>query len=220
MGRIDVHVVPDPNTNLGLMRSGVIDFNLIAPAQRKSLEHDVGVRFLRTPTALVAGLAINLAHPPLDDPVVRRAIAESIDRQAISRLITLGKYPVVNSDRPGFSFAQDPSIREPGFDPDAADRDFAKAGWQHGPGGILVKDGHVFEMTYVLFPESATGVRIGTFVQQELSNRGVEVAQKIISSKEMFLPEFGLLALGQYDMAYVPWTMSADPDDSFLFGVR
>ncbi len=41
---------------------------------------------------------------------------------------------------------------------------------------------------------------------------------KSVSNAQLFLPasQGGLLATGQFDMAYVPWPMGADPDDSFL----
>ena len=57
------------------------------------------------------------------------ALAASIDRTAISAKITLGKYPVADSDRPRSSWAHDAAVREPGYDPAAADRLLDAAGW-------------------------------------------------------------------------------------------
>ena len=37
---------------------------------------------------------------------------------------------------------------------------------------------------------------------------------KSISNAQLFLPRSGALAAGAFDLAYVPWTMGADPDDS------
>ena len=112
-----VRVVPDPTTNLLLMQSGQLDWNLVAPAQLAILRKTPGIGLLKVPTAVVAGLAFNTRNPPLDDVRVRRAIAFSIDRDSISRKITLGTYPVTNMLQPQFSWAFDPSVREPGYDP-------------------------------------------------------------------------------------------------------
>ena len=217
--RIEVRVVPDPGTNYTLLRTGELDWNLLSPAQRESLRTAAGLAFRTVPVALVAGIAINTTHPPLDDARVRRALAASIDRASISRKITFGRYPVVDTAQPIGSWARDPAVREPGYDPAAADRLFDAAGWVRGADGTRVKNGLPLALTYVQFPESQTGVRVATFVQSELSARGVRVTIKSLSNAQLFLPraQGGTLATGAFDLAYVPWQLGADPDDSFLF---
>jgi peptide/nickel transport system substrate-binding protein len=216
--RLDVHVVPDPGTNLTLLQSGAIDWNLIAPAQQAALANRPDLRFRYVPLALVAGIALNTRRAPLADVRVRRALAASVDRERISSAITFGRYPVVDTAQPLFSWARDPSVKEPRFDPAAADRLFDRAGWRRGPDGLRRKDGKPFALTYVQFPESTTGVRVATFVQSELRARGIAVTVKSVSNAQLFLPadRGGLLARGDFDLAYVPWPMGADPDDSFL----
>jgi peptide/nickel transport system substrate-binding protein len=219
--RLDVRIVPDPQTNLTLLRSGELDFNLVAPAQAAGLERDSRqLAFATASTALIAGIAVNLAHPPLDDARVRRALALGIDRAGVSAKITLGRYPVAQSDRPRFSWAYDARIAQPGFDPAASDRAFEAAGWRRGPGGIRRKNGRPLALTYVQFPETSTGVATAAVVQRELYERGVDVTIKSISNAQLFLPasDGGTLANGRFDLAYVPWSMGADPDDRFLLG--
>ena len=220
VGRIDVRIVPDPQSNMALMQSGDLDFNLVAPAQWSALQKTSTFAYAYASTALIAGIALDVEHAPLDDAAVRRAIARSIDRRGISAKITLGRYPVAESDRPRFSFAYDDSIREPQYDPANADRAFAAAGWKRGPDGMRRKNGRALALTYVQFPETATGVRTAVFVQRELRERGVDVSIKSISNAQLFLParDGGTLASGNFDLAYVPWAMGADPDDRFLLG--
>lgn len=221
IARVDVRIVPDPGTNLTLLQSGELDFNLVAPSQQATLlKNATGLQYAYAPTALIAGVAFNLAHPPLDDARVRRAIVAAIDRTGISKKITLGRYPVAQSDRPRFSFAYDPSVAEPAYDIAAADRDLDASGWRRGTGGIRRKGGHALALTYVQFPESTTGVRVAAVVQRELFERGIDVTIKSISNAQLFLParDGGALASGKFDLAYVPWAMGADPDDRFLLG--
>ena len=221
VARLDVRIVPDPQTNLTLLQSGALDFNLVAPAQWAALRRSgAALRYAQAPTALIAGIALNVTHPPLDDPRVRRALVQSIDRAGISAKIALGRYPVADSDRPRFSWAYDAGVREPAFDPPAADRAFDAAGWLRGVGGVRRKHGVPLELTYVQFPETTTGVRTAEVVQRELFERGLDVTLKSISNAQLFLParEGGALAAGRFDLAYVPWAMGADPDDRFLLG--
>jgi len=217
---LDVRIVPDPQTNLTLLRSGAIDFVLVAPSQVPALGGTPGLTFPSVATALVAGIAMNVEHPPLDDPRVRRALAAAIDRGGISKKITLGRYPVAQSDRPRFSWAYDAAVAQPAFDPGAADRDLDAAGWRRGPDGRRRKAGHPLALEYVQFPETTTGVRTAAVVQRELDERGVSVTIVPVSNAQLFLPaaDGGVLARGKFDLAYVPWAMGADPDDRFLYG--
>jgi peptide/nickel transport system substrate-binding protein len=125
---------------------------------------------------------------------------------------------VTNMLQPQFSWAFDPSVREPVYDPAAADRLFDDAGWRRGSDGLRRRGGEALRLLYVQFPESATGVRVATAVQAELRERGVDVTVKAVANAQLFLPRTGVLAVGNFDIAYVPWTMGADPDDSSVLG--
>ncbi|MHB8145979.1 MAG: ABC transporter substrate-binding protein [Vulcanimicrobiaceae bacterium] len=213
---LDIRIIPDPSTNLVMLQSGQLDWNLIAPMQEQILRGNPGIRFRTTPTAVVAGIAFNTTHEPLDDIRVRRAIAMSINRGAISAKITLGAYPVTGMVQPQFSWAYDPSVKEPGYDPSRADALLTTAGWIRGANGMRSKRGVPLHLTYVQFPESVTGVAIATAVQAELRTRGIAVTIKSVSNAQLFLPGRGTLASGAFDMAYIPWTLGADPDDSAI----
>ncbi len=212
---LDVRITPDPSTNLVMLQSGGLDWNLIAPAQHQIVARAPHLRFISTPTAVVAALVFNTKHAPLDDVRVRRALAFAVDRTGISAKITLGKYPVTNMLQPQFSWAYDPTIHQPAYDVRAADALFDAAGWKRGKDGMRQRDGARLHLTYVQFPESSTGVRVATTVQAALRERGINVTVKSISNAQMFLPKSGTLATGGFDLAYVPFTMGADPDDSF-----
>jgi peptide/nickel transport system substrate-binding protein len=215
-----IRTIADPSTNLLLLQSGELDWNLLAPAQLAVVRGDPHLRFISVPTAVVAGLALNTEHVPLDSAAVRRAIAMSIDRREISRKITLGIYPVTDMIQPRFSWAFDPAVREPGYDPARADRLFDEAGWRRGPDGMRRRGGSLLRFVYVQFPESTTGVHVATAVQAALRDRGIDVVVKSVSNAQLFLPQTGVLSTGNFDLAYVPWTMGTDPDDSSVLRCR
>jgi len=218
VGTLVVNTIPDPSTNLLLLQSGALDWNLLAPAQLAVVRGDSRIAFVAVPTAVVAGLAFNTAHRPLDDVRVRRAIAMSIDRNSISRKITLGFYPVTDMIQPRFSWAFDAAVREPSYDPRRADSLLDAAGWLRGADGMRSRHGVPMHLAYVQFPESATGVRVAVATAAALRQRGIDVTIKSVSNAQLFLPRTGVLAAGTFDVAYVPWTMGADPDDSAVLG--
>jgi len=219
IARIDARIVSDPGTNLTLLRTGEIDWNLIAPIQQKTLAGRTDLHYRYVPLAVVFGITINTTHPPLDDVRVRRALAASIDRAGISTKITYGRYPVIDTAQPLSSWARDPAVKLPAYDPRAADALLDTAGWPRGSDGMRAKNGKPLAVSYVQFPESTTGVRAATVIQAELKLRGIAMAIRSVPNAQLFLPKSqgGTLATGEYDLAYVPWPMGADPDDSFMF---
>jgi len=216
--RLDVRIVTDPQTNFTLLKSGGIDWNLIAPVQRAALAGVADLHLRSAPLMLIAGIAFNVTHPPLDDVRVRRAIAASIDRATISQKLTFGAYPPVDTAQPLASWARDPQVRLPAFAPASADALLDAAGWRRGPNGMRERACRPLALTYVQFPESTTGVRVAQFVQNELRARGIDLTIKSVSNAQLFLPaaDGGSLAKGDFDLAYVPWAMGLDPDDAFL----
>jgi peptide/nickel transport system substrate-binding protein len=218
VARLDVRVIPDPGANFTALESGALDWNLVSPAQQQAILHRPGLAFRSVPLALIAGVAFNTTHPPLDDVRVRRAIAAAIDRRAISDKITFKRYPVVDTAQPLGSWARDPAVHLPAYDPVLADRLLDAAGWRRGAGGMRAKNGTPLALTYVQFPESQTGVRVAAFIERALRARGIDLSLKSVTNAKLFLPkaEGGTLASGDFDLAYVPWPMGADPDDSFL----
>jgi peptide/nickel transport system substrate-binding protein len=216
--RLDIRIVPDPGTNFTSLLSGALDWNLISPVQQQAMLGRAGIAFTYVPLALIAGVALNTAHPPLDDVRVRRAIAAAIDRQTISDKLTFKRYPVVDTAQALGSWARDPAVHLPAYDPAAADRLLDAAGWLRGSDGIRMKGGKRLALTYVQFPESQTGVRVAAFIERALHARGMDVTLKSVTNAKLFLPKSagGALASGAFDLAYVPWSMGADPDDSFL----
>jgi peptide/nickel transport system substrate-binding protein len=216
--RLDIRIIPDVATNLVLLQSRELDWNLIAPVQQNVLRSHPDIVYRYEPTSVVAGLVLNLSHPPLDDVRVRQALAMSIDRAGISRKITLGQYPVTDALQPRFSWAFDASVREPQYDPPAADKLLDAAGWRRGSDGMRTKTGAMLTLVYVQFKETATGMRVATMVQAELRKRGIDVEMKTVSNAQLFLPRTGVLASGNFDLAYVPFTMGSDPDDSSILG--
>ena len=214
--RAIANVIPDFNTDLMQLRAGELDWSLLSPAQRIALGRMRGIRFVDVPFAGYGALTFNVRHPPFDDGRLRRAIAQSIDRHRLSQAITQGRYPVAESDQPRFSWAHDPSVRMPAYDPSAADRGFDAAGWRVGRNGVRQRHGQPLEINLTVFPEGDTAVRTAVYVQEMLATRGVAVSIKRVTLAHFYLPKSagGLLMSGNYDLAYFAWRSGQDPDDS------
>jgi peptide/nickel transport system substrate-binding protein len=125
---------------------------------------------------------------------------------------------VADSDQPPFSWAFDSSVKQPGFDPNAADAALDALGWRRGPDGMRRKDGSPLSIVFATFPEGDTAVRTAVFVQAMLRDRGIAVTVKRVTLTQFYLPKAdgGLLMSGGFDLAYMAWRTGVDPDDSDL----
>ncbi|HXW76893.1 MAG TPA: peptide ABC transporter substrate-binding protein [Candidatus Eremiobacteraceae bacterium] len=220
--RLIVREVPDVNTDLTMLQSGDLDWSLISPAERAGIEHDADIHFVFAPFSGFGALAFNCRRFPFEDVRLRRAVALSIDRAALSSDITRGQYPVTDSDQPVFSWAYDPMAVEPLFNPKAVDMLFDRLGWRLSKDGLRRKDGQLLSIVLVTFPEGDTAVRSAIYVQEMLRERGLDVTLKRVTLAQFYLPasEHGLLMSGNFDLAYIALRSGGDPDDSDLLTCR
>ena len=140
-------------------------------------------------------LYLNMKFKPMQDVRVRRAINMAIDREGIARDIYRGtgraEYGMLS---PGTD-AYDPAFRSYKYDPDAAKKLLAEAGYPNG-----------FKMVYQL-PQYGTGEVVETWIQRNLKAIGVDAEMR----KYEWVTYMGLWAKGMsadVGMNEIGWGMS------------
>jgi peptide/nickel transport system substrate-binding protein len=141
-------------------------------------------------------LMIQNAHPPFDQPEVRRAISSLIDRDAVVALAyegttipAQGIWPSYDALTPYMDAIADLQAEYPvTYDPARAEELFAAAGVK--PGDIT--------MRYLVESDSVEQVKVAAVVSDQLSAAGidVQVEQMAASAREP------LLLAGDYDLAF------------------
>ena len=223
ISRIEIQIVPDINTAATLWKSGALDLVIGRVQSGRSfldaLRTRPGARIVLRPHYEFDFVLLNLAHPPLDDVRVRRALAMSIDRKRIMHDLN-GELSVDGeSDRLPGQFAYDASVVQPRYDPAAAARLLDAAGWRAGPDGTRRKNGRALALEFVATTESKTTERFGLYAQQELAKIGVRTELKsynynvIWASKQ----DNGIFQNGRFDVTYSGWQPNTVADHSYLF---
>jgi peptide/nickel transport system substrate-binding protein len=121
----------------GALRSGEVDVLLstsLEGDQQLSLHQDAGRGRLREgvgPALEIGYLTLLSDQPPLQNPVVRRAIAHSLDHELISQRVTHGLRPPLRDLVPPSLPGSVPSAW-PAYDPAAARSLFRRAGYCRG----------------------------------------------------------------------------------------
>jgi peptide/nickel transport system substrate-binding protein len=221
--RIEIAIVPDVNTAATLWKTGNLDLAIgRVQAGRTFLD---ALRTVRDAHVALAPhyefdfVILNLTHPPLDDPRVRRALAMGIDRQRIMSNLDGDLWVPGESDRLAGQFAYDPTLAQPRYDPTAAAALLDAAGWRRGPDGTRRKGGRALSLEFVATTESPTTTRFGLFAQQDLAKIGVHVELKPYAYNQVWASaaEHGIFQSGRFDLAYSGWQPDSVADHSYLF---
>jgi len=150
---------------------------------------------------------------PLSDPALRRAVAQSIDRQAIARAMVgqivpeitpLGNYLYVQGSKNHVDHSQVVA-----HDPAAAAAELDRLGWASpGEGQIRTKDGNPLTLRLVTDAGNPITERIVALIRDQLgaAGIGVEVVQAAASD---FFDEY--VTPGNFDMVTFGWAGTAFP---------
>ena len=131
--RLEVLVIPDETAAFQAYQNGEIDFTVAPPAQLQTLKSDP--EFHAEAQLSTFALLFNVAQKPFDDPVVRKAFARAIDRQAYVDLVAQGfAMPTTGWIPPGIQGFDPEAGQALSFDPEAARSLLAEAGYPEGRG--------------------------------------------------------------------------------------
>ncbi len=127
-------VYPDVNTELLALKNGDVDVvaNALPPAQVQALRTTDGVEVQRVPGLGYTHMQYNLDRKPLDDLLVRQALAHAVDYDKIRDVVLQGQGVTTNSNPipPVLDEYYDPSAHEYAFDPQRSRELLEKAGFQ------------------------------------------------------------------------------------------
>lgn len=176
-------------------------------------------RLLETPAASYEHLDFNLANPDFQDAQVRRAISLAIDKCAILRDVL--RMPdctrAANQVEPQPSLYYDSSIAASTYDPRAARKLLAQAGWLPGPNGLLNRQGKAFTLRLVTTSDNPIRAATAALIQRDLHAVGINVQVSSYPLDQFFAvySRGGILATGAFDLAMFGYQNSAEPDDEY-----
>jgi peptide/nickel transport system substrate-binding protein len=220
LDRVEVHIVPNEDTAINLLRTHTIDYFFSPTVQTYPVLRSVpDTRIVWTNVNGYEGVMFNLAQPILADPLVRRAIGAAIDKASLTRQLTYGQVTIATEDLPNWLWAFDPAVRAVPYDPAAAVKLLARAGWVAGPDGIARKQGRPLELLLVTDTQTALHRSESLVVQEALRRIGIVVEIKYFPQDILYAPQGmgGIMHGGKFDLILYPWFSGIDPDDSSQF---
>jgi peptide/nickel transport system substrate-binding protein len=212
--RYTMRIIPDMATMFLELKSGGLDFMGLTPPQYK-LQADTEFfrkhfQKFRYPAFVYTYMGYNLLDPKFKDNRVRRALTHAINKQDIIDGVLLGYgTPATGPFLPG-TWAFNPNVDDPEYDPDLARELLAEAGWTPGEGDILYKDGEPFRFTVVTNQGNNQRIQAAQIIKEGLREIGVEMEIKVLEWQAM-LHEF--IDKKRFEAVIMGWGgLAGDPD--------
>ncbi len=204
--RVTVKFLPDSNVRFLELRTGSVNFALngVDPDMLAAAGKTGRLAVEEAAGGNVSYLGFNLRDRALSDPRVRRAIALSIDRDAIVRTIWEERADVVETILPAGSWARDPGLPKVLPDPFRARRLLDEAGYRDPDGdGPLPR----LRLTYKT-SQNEVRRRVATVVQEQLRQVGIQVEIQSLEWGTFFSD----VKKGNFQLYGLTWVGISDPD--------
>ncbi len=216
IGRLVLPIIANDSTMIDELQSGEIDAAFMLDASRiDQLRAIPRHRVVVTPVPYFYALGFNLTDPILRDLNVRKAFALAIDRRSLTEKITHGVYDPDTAMRGLFTWAFDPSVKLPPFDPAQAAALLTKDGWIPGPGGIRMKQGRPLHLELSFAVGEGITTRFATAVAAAEHAIGIDVSMHQYD-RTQFLSIQGPMIQGRYQVTLYDYQATYDPDVSWL----
>lgn len=171
--------IPDANTRRLALEAGEVDVIYDLPLQQvEGAETRPGLQVAEPPPGAVYVASLNLngqePHTLLQDPELRRALALSIDREAVVDQLFDGNAEAVDTVAPPSILGDSVSLVEGyDYDRDQAISILEAAGWQEGPDGIRERDGR--RLSLVMLAQFDVNPELLPFIQAQAREAGIDL---------------------------------------------
>jgi oligopeptide transport system substrate-binding protein len=213
LSRATVAMATSPEEDLAAYKNDQRDWTLVPDAEVNAVLNDpeLGSQSRQYTELTTFWVELNTARPPLDNVLVRRALARGIDRGALVRDLASGiSLPTTSVLPPGMPGFQDGLGHELGFDPPGGRALLAQAGSGNGSAPSL---------TFSL-PSTPGNLRRAQYLQSQWrDNLGLDVQ---LSPMDTTAYQHAIDD-GDYELAFGGWSADyPDPQDWFsaVFGCK
>lgn len=132
LAKVVFKVYPDVNTEILALKKGDVDViaNALPPAQVKDLKGTNGITVTEVPGLGFTHMTYNMKRKPMDNALVRQALAHAVDYNAIREVAVQGQAVTANSSPITDSLKEfaNPTLKEYTFDPKKSKALLAQAG--------------------------------------------------------------------------------------------
>jgi peptide/nickel transport system substrate-binding protein len=219
LDRIHYRIISEPTTLLTEMLTGNVDYYINPPSeQAQRIDTSANTRLGSFQDRAFVLIGWNQRRPLFEDARVRRALTMAIDREAIINGVLFGYGSVANSTVPPFFWQYDAEAgADLTYDPEAARRLLAEAGFAPGPDGILRNEaGQRFRFTALTNAGNQVRADILAIVQSHLRRIGIDMQIQILEWGAL-LSRINDPRTRDFDAVLIGWVTEYKIDNTDLF---
>lgn len=211
---------PDPM--IMSLRQGNIDAvgSELTPVAASALSRDNNIAVVNSPNLYYRHICINSSdfgqgHPALRDARVRRALAMSVDKAYLAKMIH-GNYAVPGTSlvMKAIPFFYNNDITPYPFDLKKAASLLDEAGWKMGENGIRSKDGEIFDIKLLVISRWPEEMRAAETIRQWWGKIGVRLSLQSADAGTILAQLFP-----DYKHDMYLWGFSGQPDPNFSLSI-
>jgi peptide/nickel transport system substrate-binding protein len=121
LARIIVRPISNNTARLQALQTGEINgYDLVAPQDMPTIRNNSNLRLINRPPFNVAYVTINRAKAPMNNVLVRRAVAHGLDRAGVVRSFYAGRAVVAHGFLPPAIPGYEPGVRKYPFNPETS----------------------------------------------------------------------------------------------------
>jgi peptide/nickel transport system substrate-binding protein len=129
LARIIVRPISNNTARLQALQTGEINgYDLVAPQDMPTIRSNNNLRLINRPPFNVAYVTINRAKPPMNNVLVRRAVAHGLDRAGVVRSFYANRAVVAHGFLPPAIPGYEPGVRKYPFNPETSKSLLRQAG--------------------------------------------------------------------------------------------
>lgn len=206
--RVVILGIEDPTARLAQLKSGAIDIAVnLSSDDLPQVDSDAALEVVTVEANLNVGyLAFHQANPPLDNPLVRQAIAHAIDREAIVEAFYAGLGAVASQHVPPALWGRADLDGNYPYDPERALELLAEAGYP---------DGFDTELWYM--PVSRPYYPAPEPIAATMASYLADVGINAVLNTEDWGTYLDNYKTGKYPMYMLGWSADFADPDNFLY---
>ncbi len=205
------YIIPDQSVQFLELRQGTLSHMNPTPDQYNGYQKFFrSYNKFRYPAFQYSYIGFNLKNPLFQDKRVRTALAHAINKKAIVEGVYQGLAIPATGPFPPASWACNPDVKGPEYDPQKALALLKDAGWEdHNGDGILDKDGKDFKFTLITNNANKVREMMAQVVQNDFKKIGVQMEIRLLEWT-VFIHQY--IDARVFEAVLLAWNLGRDPD--------
>ena len=180
------------------LRTGKVDAGSVPPETIDGLK-EAGMRVMSQPPVWAAKLMINHDKPRLSERKLRRALAHTIDRDRLVRIVRRGHGIPGSSGLipPTSELWHNPDVTQYSHDVKKAAQLLRELGYTRDDDGMFARDGERLEFELLVSPERQEFGRLAEMLKRQFEQAGIAITTRSAEAKTLD----SMLQNGQFELA-------------------